>query len=179
LICANCNDHNYSFRDFCRKCFYTKTGEKKAIVEGKNPGDWHCQSCAHLNYIWRTECQKCQRKKPWSAEGNKGKGLKNPNDWMCPNCGDHVFASRSICRKCSTPKHAAVMRGMGMMGSNSAFGGRQMQGQMRGQMQGQMRGQMQGQMRGQMAGDWNCTNCGDMQYAFRTECRKRKKKKYS
>jgi hypothetical protein len=60
---------------------------------------------------------------------------------------------------------------MGMMGSNSAFGGRQMQGQ--------MRGQMQGQMRGQMAGDWNCTNCGDMQYAFRTECRKRKKKKYS
>jgi len=157
-MCPNCGDHNYSFRDFCRKCFHTKDGEKKQIEEGKKPGDWHCQNCAHLNYQWRMECQKCQRKKPWSA-GTQTNGNKvNPNDWTCPNCGDRVFASRTNCRKCNTSKMMAmrVMQGMGPMGM----------------MGGNMGGFSRQSMQSGRPGDWNCPNCGDMQYAFRTECRK-------
>lgn len=74
-----------------------------------------------------------------------------PGDWNCPNCNDLQFSRNSLCRKCGTPR---PMGGGGQMGYEPAGKG------------------LGGKGKTQSPGDWICGNCGDLQFARNTQCRK-------
>lgn len=173
-------------------------GAPKAPPKEMRPGDWACVKCFDINYASRTVCRLCNTPKPpagdqsgygaasmyggygdmsqmaqmgqmgqmpgygdvygqftmgvnsMGAGGGGGAGRRH-GDWDCPNCGDIVYASRSECRKCSAPKPdhlGAVVNNPTYAKPNGGLGA------------------------SRRAGDWDCPNCGDVQYASRTECRK-------
>jgi predicted RNA-binding Zn-ribbon protein involved in translation (DUF1610 family) len=73
-------------------------------------------------------------------------------DWNCPNCNNHNYATRASCRKCNAPRPPEA----GPPAPHRNRGG----------------GQQQQLQQGKNPNDWNCPNCGDLNYASRNECRK-------
>lgn len=171
-ICPNdnCKHHNYKFRQICQKCFTNKYGENVVVQEGKKPGDWNCPIDGNLNYAWRTHCQKCGNQGPRGA-GNPmmaQTNYRNPNDWTCPNCGFHCYASRTACIKCGCTK-PPLGRGMGM---GQQYGYPQHGMGQHGFGQQSRFGYFGNIQKGLKAGDWNCPNCFDLVYEWRSHCRK-------
>lgn len=155
-----------------------------SVPKEARPGDWTCPKCFDIVYATRNACRLCNTPKPipdptgfsamygygdlsgygdMSAYGGFSMGQvggaapaghtpgRRPGDWDCPNCGDVCYATRSECRKCKTskPEHLA------------------------GAAPAPFRAPMNGGLGpSRRAGDWDCPQCGDVQYASRTECRK-------
>lgn len=168
--CLNCGDHNFARRAHCRKCKFPKTTSKIGEEE-TNPdvkpdnwknGDWKCTACGEHNFASRTFCRMCN--KPKGAPSNKFGGEESlphpenwkPGDWICGNCGDHQFASRMVCRQCGAPRQCGGMGRFGMPQPGGMPGGLGPPG-------------MPADFKN---GDWICPNCGDHQFASRTQCRK-------
>jgi hypothetical protein len=171
-------------------------GGKPGGLKEMRAGDWSCPKCFDINYSTRTVCRLCNTPKsmagsyadPAQAQvqaqsafmygypdmtqaygdmygfsmgamggaaaptGGGGGAARRGGDWDCPNCGDIVYSTRNECRKCKTskPDH------LGPIVNNPNFS-KPMNG---------------GLGPSRRAGDWDCTGCGDVQYASRTECRK-------
>merc|ERR1719203_2112513 len=91
-----------------------------------------------------------------------GMGMGNPNmkpgDWMCPSCSNHVFARNSACPKCgeSKPEGAGAAGMQGGTGMGMGAGG------------GLKILSMGGPV--PKPGDWDCPNCGDLQFAKNLIC---------
>jgi len=85
------------------------------------------------------------------GEGGGHSGFKD-GDWVCPQCNDHQFARNVRCRRCGGPKPGA---------DGAATGG----GGIGGQGQG-------GEGWTSFKQDWECTQCGDYQFARNARCRR-------
>lgn len=72
-------------------------------------------------------------------------------DWNCPKCGDLQFARNTQCRQCGEPKADGGGGSGGGGGAGGAGGGKNFESR---------------------DGDWNCPQCGDLQFAFRDSCRR-------
>ena len=133
------------------------------------------------------------RNRSWGdRRGNDRNSRMKPGDWMCPTCNNHNFASKTVCNRtdCDTPKPAGSdHRGQGRSswGDQRRGGDRRRQGyssrgdQRRGgDRRGQRRSSWGDQRRGgdrkdrsqneTREGDWTCKQCGNVNFAFRTEC---------
>lgn len=164
-------------------------GKPGAPPKETRPGDWTCPKCFDINYASRSVCRLCNTPKAMAADpmaqmsqmygygdmsqmaqayggadmsqmygftmgamSGAPSGSRRSGDWDCPNCGDVVYGTRVECRKCKTskPEH------LGPVTSNPSF----------------TKPMNNGLGPSRRAGDWDCPNCGDVQYASRTECRK-------
>jgi len=132
-------------------------------------GDWICPECKNHNYASKTACNRCGIPKMLACGGGykaAGKGgcsgggsamALPPNaregDWMCTSCGNHNYASKTACNKCGVPKPAAYGNygpaGSTAMHRNGPYGGGG---------------------GGAGGGNWNCPQCGNLNYPMRTEC---------
>ncbi|KAJ9441265.1 RNA-binding protein cabeza [Diplonema papillatum] len=74
-----------------------------------------------------------------------------PGDWMCGACGNHNFARRASCHRCGAVKAPA---GPGAPPVDGNYGGGGW---------GSMNVKRE-------AGDWDCPNCGNLNFQRRTEC---------
>ncbi|KAF4676536.1 hypothetical protein FOL47_005972 [Perkinsus chesapeaki] len=124
-----------------------------------------------------------------SAMYNMGAGWGRPKhkqevregDWFCNTCGDHQFARNEYCRSCGAPKgapppdpatlEAEYMAAAAAYQMMSAYG---MPGKKEDMMLMVHLMLLEGcHLCGLLgAGDWDCPNCGDMNFASRQVCRK-------
>jgi RNA-binding protein FUS len=161
-------------------------------------GDWNCTACGQHNYASRIKCFVCGESAPeevLAARPARDNYNRSATDWECPDCGEVNFARRDTCRACSAEKPEGV--GGGERGESESYGGRRDYGDgERGDRRsyGDSRGRRDYGDRGDRReyaprerreyqqrepreyvakeGDWTCPSCGDVNYAFRTECRK-------
>eukprot|EP00930_Biecheleria_cincta_P044536 TRINITY_DN30643_c0_g1_i1.p1 TRINITY_DN30643_c0_g1~~TRINITY_DN30643_c0_g1_i1.p1 ORF type:complete len:523 (+),score=87.49 TRINITY_DN30643_c0_g1_i1:72-1640(+) len=152
--CSSCGDHQFAKNTHCRKC-----GAAREIPAGQEPtGDWHCPNCNDLQFARNTNCRKCGTANPDPGAAGKGAGkTKLPGDWYCTMCGDLQFARNTHCRKCNTPNVSEITNFMA-----GVFGGGA---------KGQGRGVQQQKAVSRKPGDWDCLNCGSMQFAKNVQCR--------
>jgi len=111
----------------------------------------------------------------YRGRSNSGRRPYNSNrndtragDWVCPECGDSNFARRWSCRQCDTPRPDSAGQGTEPRAARD-------QGEYRdrGQTEYRDRGQSEFKERGQSEfreGDWNCSGCGEHNYARRVRC---------
>ena len=98
------------------------------------------------------------RNRSWGdRRGNDRNSRMKPGDWSCPKCNNHNFASKSVCNRtgCDEPKPNGVDR---------RGKGRPSWGDRRGADRNK-RNQNE-----EREGDWTCKQCGNSNFAFRTEC---------
>merc|ERR1739848_273720 len=54
-LCGACQNHNFAFREVCKRC-----GAPKADgVVQERVGDWSCHECHHYNFGVRSTCRRC------------------------------------------------------------------------------------------------------------------------
>lgn len=181
-ICPNCGDHNYARNICCRRCQTQKPeGAGGHFGSGGSgpapqmrPGDWICPNCSDHNYAKNAICRRCgtpkqegdgagggadlgvQRQQQQFGGGGGGQFAPKPGDWYCPSCSDLNFARNVACRRCGTPKPdmgAGVPAG-GAAGGCVATGFAMHNGKT------------------MKPGDWICPNCGDLNFARNTNCRR-------
>lgn len=127
------------------------------------PGDWVC-SCGADNFARRNECFQCKAPKPGadsSYSSSSGQQFNNsgrpatsrPGDWSCSGCGNLNFSYRTECRRCNAPKDRNAGGGSRSYGDGG-------------------RGPMGGSNTARRDGDWDCSQCGNMNFGFRETCRR-------
>jgi hypothetical protein len=161
------------------------------------PGDWDCPACGANNFAGRTSCFKCRETapeevlatasqyRPQQREYREPREPREaqPGDWDCPECGANNFARRTRCFKCgeSAPEEVLAARGYEDRDRGYGRGGerdyapRERRDYGRGGDRDYApRERREYVQREYVAreGDWTCQECGDVNYAFRTECRK-------
>mmetsp|Transcript_57694 Transcript_57694/g.137254 ORF Transcript_57694/g.137254 Transcript_57694/m.137254 type:complete len:321 (+) Transcript_57694:76-1038(+) len=190
--CPNCGDLVFARNAACRRCGTPKGGDsprqassriapwqQSAVASNGHAdaklGDWHCPSCYDLQFGRNSSCRRCGTPRPGGHVENDMDGGRRsrsqqemlpparssanqemrPGDWFCPACGDLVFAKHATCRRCNAPKPPESEEDSHPNARISApfadNGGR-----------------------GQVAreGDWYCGQCGDLQFARNSACRK-------
>lgn len=185
-VCPECGDSNFARRWSCRQCNtprpdsaeqgteprapraqreyqdrgqreYQDRGQREYQDRGQSEfraGDWNCSSCGEHNYARRVRCYRCGQAAPEgiARPGRTSSAVQGPQDWTCPECGDLNFARRKYCRACDTPRP----------GGDRERGGRESGDRERPAQREYLL----------KDGDWTCADCGDVNFAFRTECRK-------
>jgi hypothetical protein len=131
-------------------------------AERQEDGDWDCPECGQQgNFASRAYCRSCNAPNPNPVTPRRQAAPRDQadgdSDWNCDVCGQSNFASRAYCRSCNAPNPNPV----------AARGGYDRGGRER-------REYAPREQREYVAkeGDWTCRECGDVNYAFRTECRK-------
>ena len=104
-----------------------------------------------------------ERNRSWGDRRIDDKSSRmKPGDWMCPKCNNHNFASKNVCNRsnCDEPKPS---------GGDRRSQGRSSWGDRRGRDRrgGGRKDRNQSEAR---EGDWTCKQCGNSNFAFRTEC---------
>ncbi|ORX45715.1 DEAD-domain-containing protein [Hesseltinella vesiculosa] len=84
-----------------------------------------------------------------SFDNDRPKFTPRPGDWDCPSCGKSNFARRSSCFRCDTAKPGDA---------DNQYGG------------GDSYGYQSHAPSGPRPGDWDCTGCGQSNFARRTDC---------
>ena len=103
------------------------------------------------------------RNRSWGdRRGNDRNSRMKPGDWSCPKCNKHTFASKNVCNRtgCDEPKPS---------------GGNQRDRDRRGQGRPSWgdrrdRDRNNRNQNEEREGDWTCKQCGNSNFAFRTEC---------
>lgn len=103
------------------------------------------------------------RNRSWGdRRGNDRNSRMKPGDWSCPKCNNHNFASKNVCNRtgCDEPKPS---------------GGNQRDRDRRGQGRPSWgdrrdRDRNNRNQNEEREGDWTCKQCGNSNFAFRTEC---------
>eukprot|EP00931_Biecheleriopsis_adriatica_P107248 TRINITY_DN8159_c0_g1_i1.p1 TRINITY_DN8159_c0_g1~~TRINITY_DN8159_c0_g1_i1.p1 ORF type:complete len:543 (+),score=50.03 TRINITY_DN8159_c0_g1_i1:80-1708(+) len=193
--CSNCGDHNFARNTSCRKCGTPRDDEgalpppsysRAESPRGRGPpprqdfkeGDWECAECGDHQFARNTTCRKCgaprpredyrpapvSRGPPLSArEPPPSRGAQDfkPGDWNCAECGDHNFAKNESCRRCGAPKpfEDAVVEEYRPPPRSYVREERRPEPVME-------------RERNFKEGDWECTACGDHQFARNSSCRK-------
>lgn len=161
------------------------------------PGDWQCPNCGDLVFARNAACRRCGTLQPLHPSvfvpgaagcdgflaqgapqgcgfggccsggcggvcGGGAPAFAQPGDWSCPGCGDLQFRRNAACRKCNTPRPAdAGLQAMGTAWKGGGKAGKASGGGEGGKGGPQMK-----------PGDWNCTGCGDLQFARNVSCRR-------
>merc|ERR1712013_911467 len=89
--------------------------------------------------------------------GGFGKGSKvgKPGDWICPSCGDLVFAKKSVCSMCGCGPSIVSTGGAAPVQFDASASGK-----------GGGKSGKAGK-----PGDWNCLQCGSLNFSARTSCK--------
>lgn len=110
-MCPACNEHNFSSRNKCYKCYLPKNKTPATGNREMKPGDWKCAGCNEHNFASRTNCFKCGSNKNWVSSANpspsthKTSPTANPRyDWTCRSCHRFNFRTRDNCFKCGRVK---------------------------------------------------------------------------
>lgn len=180
-LCPDCGYRNFASKTECNSCAAPRPENLPRYDEQQQreakPGDWDCEGCGAHNFARRTQCFKCGEPAPEEVLARQAAARaeqREDGDWDCPECGQQGnWGSREFCRACNAPNPNPVTprrqaRGGDRDGEYSA------RGYDRG---GQGRERQEYAPREQREyvakeGDWTCAECGDVNYAFRTECRK-------
>lgn len=124
---------------------------KKARIEG----GWTCAQCGNMNFADRTTCnlRKCGAQRPSGPSG----GSLAQGGWTCTACGNQNFADRTVCnmRKCNAPRPDIALMAM-----KHAFRPPIAQAPL-------------AFPRPARDGDWQCLQCGNMNFADRHICNMR------
>ncbi len=112
------------------------------------------------------------RNRSWGdRRGNDRNSRMKPGDWSCPKCNNHNFASKNVCNRtgCDEPKPSGGdRRGGDRRGQGRPSWGDRRGGDRRGQ--GRPSGGDNRSQNKEREGDWTCKQCGNNNFAFRTEC---------
>ncbi len=170
FICVECSEHNYASRSNCRACGVDRPAEAGTPKPFTKKAD---QSTPYENRQFRSP---------------RSTGRSFQPDWKCPACGGRVFGHRDTCFKescgAAKPENPEVFtEPRPPRPNNSEFGMRSFDRRGSGDRQGyvpRQRGdqdEVQGQPRNnrrmeKREGDWGCPSCGEVNFAFRFECRK-------
>jgi len=167
-LCPACGDLNFARNEACRRCGGAKPADAGFAGGGGcgggfgggppvgKPGDWMCPNCGDHNFARNMACRKCGTPKPdmggidpYNGQPSQGFQMK-PGDWNCSQCGDLNFARNAQCRRCGAAPPAGC-------GGGGQFNGQPAQGLNNGNMR---------------PGDWNCSQCGDLNFARNAQCRR-------
>jgi len=172
FVCLSCGNHNYGSRSTCRICGVNRPVESGPATpferrESRPMGDRQFQPRGDRQFQPRGDRQFQPRD-----------GQQFQPDWKCPSCGSRVFGNRTTCFRpacgaskpenpelITTPREPRPFRADGEnrdMNSQRRF-------QPRFQGDGQQRQVRKYEKR---EGDWSCSGCGEVNFGFRTECRK-------
>eukprot|EP00927_Polykrikos_kofoidii_P036392 TRINITY_DN3072_c0_g2_i1.p1 TRINITY_DN3072_c0_g2~~TRINITY_DN3072_c0_g2_i1.p1 ORF type:complete len:657 (+),score=84.79 TRINITY_DN3072_c0_g2_i1:195-2165(+) len=164
-ICGECGDLQFARNTQCRKCGslpvapLVNTGSTPAGWTSA-PGDWTCPACGDLQFARNTKCRKCGTPPPSGSGPSDSGKVSYPGDWNCDSCGDLQFARNTKCRKCSAPRKD-ITAGFAMPDDN-----------MEGDAASNGGAESPGNSFISLPGDWNCEQCGDLQFARNMQCRK-------
>ena len=125
-----------------------------------------------------------ERNRSWGDRRRDDQNSRmKPGDWMCPKCNNHNFASKNVCNRsnCDEPKPSGGdRRSQGRSSWGDRRGGDRRGGDRRGGDHRDQRRSSWGDRRGgerkdrnqseAREGDWTCKQCGNSNFAFRTEC---------
>ncbi len=134
----------------------TADGTQKQLEKNTKfkSGDWMCPNCADHQFAHRIQCRRCAAPKPFTFPPSFPP-LMRQGDWICPHCSDLQFASRSICRHCGMARASLPSPPLHTFLPPIPFLSPTLLPSIN--------------MR---PGDWICPNCGDIQFASRSCCRK-------
>eukprot|EP00929_Paragymnodinium_shiwhaense_P044408 TRINITY_DN22793_c0_g1_i4.p1 TRINITY_DN22793_c0_g1~~TRINITY_DN22793_c0_g1_i4.p1 ORF type:complete len:1300 (-),score=244.50 TRINITY_DN22793_c0_g1_i4:264-3674(-) len=172
-ICPSCGDMQFARNSNCRRCHEPKPGSSGRAVgssagfppQGTREGDWMCPGCGEHVFARNANCRRCGCAKPQPS----GQQIKD-GDWNCPECGDHVFGRNASCRKCGCPRPG--VEEFAFNGGRQAIPSRERSRDFRDRPVSGGRAAPQA-TNGLAAepGDWECPNCGDVQFRRNHTCR--------
>ncbi|GBG32981.1 Hypothetical Protein FCC1311_092072 [Hondaea fermentalgiana] len=125
-------------------------GRGGADQQTRREGDWDCPNCHSMCFASRGTCFKCRTPRPGGIPPGMGRERRD-GDWDCPN-GHHNFASRAFCFRCRVPRPGSMPYGGAGGGGYGAPPG------------------APGGGPPARPGDWNCIECGGMNFASRMAC---------
>lgn len=166
--CVRCGNMNYARRNSCNKCQSPK--EMMGMMEmgggfgmqapggwtdgptlETRPGDWKCLECANVNFSRREKCNKCDKPKKEVFDNSFNGGINfELGDWECPRCGNLNKAANAKCNGVSDGEPCWLLKphfeeyGVPLIKEKTMT----------------------------RPGDWNCFQCGNINFKIREECNK-------
>eukprot|EP00397_Hematodinium_sp_SG-2012_P022362 GEMP01023163.1.p1 GENE.GEMP01023163.1~~GEMP01023163.1.p1 ORF type:complete len:497 (+),score=101.39 GEMP01023163.1:167-1657(+) len=198
-ICSACLNDNYPHRLVCNR---SNCGAARPGLE--NPDNWMCPKCGNENFPQRTSCNKrtCGEPRPGAIQKTRqeppprsgampqhhpnglNKGGLEGQDWICRLCGNSNYAHRSRCNmsKCQEPRQELNWKCLQC--GNENFAGRQ-ECNMRScrapkpmlsdtPVAPRRNEKPTKRHREGEESNWICVECGNENFAERTECNMRK-----
>lgn len=127
---------------------------EREIMRNAKPGDWYCPHCRDVKFARKGQCE-CGTMKPIVCA--LGPGVLKRGDWICPCSPSRcVFARRDTCDRCGKARVDA--EGEILAASTVACSG---DGDAH-------RGMV---MMNSRPGDWYCTQCKEIKWASKRQCR--------
>ena len=179
--CPSCGDHNFARNTNCRRCGESRPSDAGGDSYGGGFGGGRGGGESYGNFGGgggRGGYRSGGDSYGGSFGGGRGGGFGGgrPGDWECPSCGDHNFARNTNCRRCgeSRPSDAGGDSYGGGFDGGDRYGGSSYGNFGGGDRYGGDRGGGYGGggFGGRRPGDWECSNCGDLQFARNTNCRR-------
>mmetsp|Transcript_6257 Transcript_6257/g.14971 ORF Transcript_6257/g.14971 Transcript_6257/m.14971 type:complete len:368 (+) Transcript_6257:80-1183(+) len=179
--CNFCNDLQFARNTQCRRCGKRRVGVEVSVPaaaampslplpvsnnkQQPQHGDWICAGCGDLQFARNTACRQCGTPRDVQTTNQtlmmpaavpeqtaQPRITAMPGDWVCPGCQDLQFQRNETCRCCGTPKPTA----------RSASSGKRHMDKGKGQLEDSEA----------WPGDWYCNDCGDLQFARNSTCRR-------
>ena len=179
--CPSCGDHQFARNTNCRRCGEPRPSDAGGDSYGGGFGGGRGGGESYGNFGGgggRGGYRSGGDSYGGSFGGGRGSGFGGgrPGDWECPSCGDHNFARNTNCRRCgeSRPSDAGGDSYGGGFDGGDRYGGSSYGNFGGGDRYGGDRGGGYGGggFGGRRPGDWECSNCGDLQFARNTNCRR-------
>lgn len=159
-VCNSCGDLQFARNVACRRCAAAKPRGQAGTPSWSREGDWNCPSCGDIQFSRNETCRQCGAAKPQIHAQQAGAAVlfddaaplqEREGAWSRPGYGDLQFARD---RRYGAAEFARNLLGLGAVEAMPApaFGG--------------------SAPAWSREGDWNCLECGDIQFARNESCRK-------